>query len=112
MLIIAIFNWTGIATTKYASSLARSTLQTSKTILVWIFSMMLGWEIFLWEQMIGFFIMAVGTMIYNEVLVIPWAGFKEAVLKHKAEQEKLLEETEGHDDKPEDWIAEEQPALN
>lgn len=45
---IAFFNWTGVTTTKYASALARSTIDTSRTLLVWVISMIVGWEEFNW----------------------------------------------------------------
>ncbi|CAG9320695.1 unnamed protein product [Blepharisma stoltei] len=80
---IASFNFSGISTTKHVSSLARSTIGASRTFFVWIFSMILEWENFLWLQLIGFVLLVFGTLLYNEVLVLPWFGFKEAVGKHR-----------------------------
>ena len=100
-IIIAAFNWSGISTTKHASSLSRSTLQTTKTILVWVCSILIGWETFLWPQLIGFIILALGTMIYNEVIVIPWFGFKQSVeakKEQKARTDKIKETLENNDD--------------
>ena len=100
MIIIAAFNWSGISTTKHASSLSRSTLQCAKTILVWVCSMILQWETFLWPQLIGFVILAIGTMIYNEVIVIPWCGFKqsiEAKREEKARADKIKESLDNND---------------
>jgi uncharacterized membrane protein len=95
MVIIALFNWSGISTTKHSSALARSTLNTAKTILVWICSMLIGWEVFLWPQLIGFVILAIGTMIYNEVLVIPILGLKASVdeKREQKQREEKIEET-------------------
>ncbi|CAG9321013.1 unnamed protein product [Blepharisma stoltei] len=84
MFSIAFFNFTGISTTKYASALARSTIDTSRTLIVWVFSMAVGWEQFEWLQLIGFALLVIGTTVYNEVLILPWWGFKEAVEKHRA----------------------------
>jgi hypothetical protein len=102
MIVIALFNWSGISTTKHASALARSTLNTAKTILVWICSMIIGWEVFLWPQLIGFFVLAIGTMIYNEVLVIPLFGLKASVeskREAKTREEKIKEtlKNDGHE---------------
>ncbi|OMJ70872.1 hypothetical protein SteCoe_31058 [Stentor coeruleus] len=88
MLSVSLFNWTGISTTKYAGSLARSTVDTSRTFLVWLACMLLGWEQFLWPQLIGFFFLSFGTLVYNEVLILPFASFKKAVQEHQAEKEK------------------------
>lgn len=82
---ISLFNWSGLSVTKNASSLARSTIDTSRTASVWIAELALGWEGFSVIQLGGFLLLALGTFIYNEVLVIPWLGFKEAVLKHQEE---------------------------
>ncbi|OMJ94984.1 hypothetical protein SteCoe_1676 [Stentor coeruleus] len=87
--VVAMFNWTGIAITKYTSSLARSTLKTTNAVFVWVVSIFLGWENFLWQQLIGFLILVSGTLIYNEILIIPLWGFKQAAYKRKAEKEKV-----------------------
>jgi len=83
MVSIGLFNTTGVTITKNASAVARSTIDTSRTILVWAISMALGWEGFVWLQLIGFVFLVPGTLIYNEILVIPWFGLKESVEAHK-----------------------------
>lgn len=88
MLSVSLFNWTGISTTKYAGSLARSTIDTSRTFFVWSVCILLGWEKFLWPQLIGFFFLAFGTLVYNEVIVLPFDSFRKAVQDHKDEKEK------------------------
>lgn len=85
MISIALFNWTGLSTTKHASALARSTIDTSRTLLVWAFSMAVGWEKFEYLQLVGFVLLVFGTMLYNEVLILPCFGFKEAVAAHRKE---------------------------
>jgi drug/metabolite transporter (DMT)-like permease len=45
---IAFFNSFGIAVTKYASAAQRSTIDTSRTFLIWFFSCILGLEKFRW----------------------------------------------------------------
>ena len=98
MMSLAIFNWTGISTTKHASSLARSTIDTCRTVLVWVLSMIIGWEQFIWVQLIGFIVLILGTAIYNEVLVLPFFGLRESVEAHRRhlkEQERLLDDASG-----------------
>lgn len=85
MLTIAVLYWTGIYTTKYASALARSTYETSRSILVWIFSIVIGWEAFEYLQLGGFMVMTLGLLLFNEIIVFPYFGFREAVEKHKDE---------------------------
>jgi len=43
---IACFNSFGIACTKYASSAQRSTIDTSRTLTIWLLSIALGLETF------------------------------------------------------------------
>ena len=85
MFTIALLYWTGIYSTKYASALARSTYETSRSILVWMFSIAIGWESFEILQLIGFMIMTVGLLLFNEIIIFPFFGFREAVEKHKEE---------------------------
>jgi len=44
---IAFFNATGVAITKYASSSQRSTIDTSRTMVIWLINMALGKEKFI-----------------------------------------------------------------
>jgi drug/metabolite transporter (DMT)-like permease len=82
---IAVLYWTGIYTTKYASALARSTYETSRAILVWMVSILAGWENFEILQLVGFMIMTVGLLLFNEIIVFPFFGFRESVEKHREE---------------------------
>lgn len=44
---IASFNTTAVSVTKYASAAQRSTIDASRTVLIWAASLALGWEDFL-----------------------------------------------------------------
>jgi drug/metabolite transporter (DMT)-like permease len=72
---IAGFNSTGIATTKYASAAQRSTIDTSRTLTIWIMSVSLGLEDFLPWEIPGFVLLVIGTLVYNEIVVVPYFGF-------------------------------------
>jgi len=48
MISIAFFNVFGITTTKVASAAQRSTIDTSRTLIIWIASCLLGLEVFHW----------------------------------------------------------------
>ena len=85
LITIALLYWTGIYTTKYASALARSTYETSRSILVWIFSILIGWESFEGLQLGGFMTMTLGLLLFNEIVIFPFFGFRESVEKHKEE---------------------------
>lgn len=87
---IALFNATGVAITKYASAAQRSTIDTSRTLLIWMVSLGLGWENFLPWELLGFVFLVIGTLIYNEIVVVPI----EAMMKFtKVEMAKRNEDT-------------------
>lgn len=65
---IAIFNFCGLNITKYVSSVARTTVDTCRTILIWLVSLSLGWENFLWLQVLGFLFVIYGTFVYNQMI--------------------------------------------
>jgi len=75
VIFIAGMNGLGMAVTKYASSANRVTLQQTKIILIWGFFLIYqggGHENFKYLQLIGFVIMLIGVIIYNEIIVIPF----------------------------------------
>jgi len=74
---IAFFNWSGITVTQKASATARSTIDSSRTILIWVVELALHWNKFNPEQMLGFFLLASGTMIYNQIIELPGLRDKE-----------------------------------
>jgi uncharacterized membrane protein len=72
---IASFNAFGVTVTKNASSAQRSTIDTSRTVLVWIFQLATRQEKFKVLQLVGFIILVCGTLVYNEIVVVPYYGF-------------------------------------
>jgi len=78
---IALFNFFGVATTKYASAPQRSTVDTSRTVLIWIFFLSFdikgAEESFHWLELIGFVFLVIGTLVYNEIVIVPFMGFDE-----------------------------------
>ena len=71
---IACFNATGVAVTKYASAPQRSTIDTSRTLLIWLISIMLGQEKIVplsAAEAGAFALLAGGTLVYNEIVILP-----------------------------------------
>lgn len=71
---IGFYNVFGITTTKVASSAQRATIDTSRTLTVWIASVSLGLEPFHWQSIFGFVFLVFGTLIYNEILILRFWG--------------------------------------
>ena len=86
---ISLFNVFGISTTKFASAAQRSTIDTSRTVLIWICSCSFLGEKFQPWSIIGFVLLIAGTLIYNEIIEVPCLGFnewtKKAIKARKAE---------------------------
>lgn len=74
MVSIACYNVCGITTTKLASAAQRATIDTSRTLIIWMMSCLLGLEVFHWEAIFGFVFLVFGTLVYNEIIVIPIWG--------------------------------------
>ena len=96
MISIAFYNFFGLSVTKYASAAQRATLDISRTVLIWVFFLLYpgqGKETFYWLQLIGFVILVLGTLVFNEIIIIPFCGFdcctKDALRAADQEQTRL-----------------------
>lgn len=67
---IALFNFSGVTVTQQASAVARSTVDVSRTIIIWAFELAMGWNSFNSLQLVGFVVVAIGTMLYNRLIVV------------------------------------------
>ncbi|KAG9392847.1 Solute carrier family 35 member SLC35F1/F2/F6 [Carpediemonas membranifera] len=76
ILSIAGFNVAGITITKRMSAGARATIDSCRTLFIWLISMALGWEDFHILMVFGFLILVWGTLMYNKVLPGPWQSVK------------------------------------
>lgn len=94
---IAFFNFSGVTVTQKASAVSRSTIDVSRTILIWAVELSLGWNNFNMLQLAGFFVLALGTMIYNRLIVFSFLDTAESLaesaslLKKKEQSPKALQ---------------------
>jgi drug/metabolite transporter (DMT)-like permease len=75
MVSIGGFNFFGLSVTRTVSATARSTIDTCRTLFIWVVSLGLGWETFKWLQVVGFGLLVYGTMLFNEIIQPPTVGF-------------------------------------
>ena len=69
---VAFYNYFGVTVTKNVSSLARAIIDVTRTIFVWAFGLfVMQWEVYNNLQLIGFIILILGNLVYNEILKIP-----------------------------------------
>lgn len=62
---IAFFNYAGISVTKEISATTRMVLDSLRTLVIWVVSLALGWEVFQGLQVLGFLVLLIGTATYN-----------------------------------------------
>jgi drug/metabolite transporter (DMT)-like permease len=72
MLAVALFNFAGATVTQKSSAVARTTIKISSTITIWLAELFFGWNTFSPLQFAGFVFVALGTIIYNRLVVINW----------------------------------------
>lgn len=65
------FNFFGLSVTRQISATARSTIDTCRTLFIWLVSLGLGWETFKWLQVAGFVLLVWGTALFNEIVNPP-----------------------------------------
>ncbi|MCQ2818231.1 MAG: solute carrier family 35 protein [archaeon] len=95
---IALYNIVGINLTKLVSSTARAIIDTARTVFIWLFFLI--WapvkdtkEHFYWMQFLGFLFLLAGSVIYNEIVAIPFFNLdyytRENIAKRKLEEKDL-----------------------
>lgn len=67
---IALFNWSGVTVTQNSSATARSTIDVTRTVIIWVIELSMAWNYFSWMQLVGFFILTVGSLLYNRIITV------------------------------------------
>ena len=101
IVLVIIQNSAGILITKYGSSAQRSTIECARIPIVWLYFMLVPIrydeakqqnvydEYFTWLQLIGFSLLFVSVLYYNELLEIPFCGLNENTRRAIASREIL-----------------------
>ncbi|KAF2854093.1 integral membrane protein-like protein [Plenodomus tracheiphilus IPT5] len=77
MISIGGFNFFGLSVTRTVSATSRSTIDTCRTLFIWIVSLGLGWETFKWLQVLGFALLVYGTFLFNDLIRPPLKSWVE-----------------------------------
>ncbi|KAH8692777.1 hypothetical protein BGW36DRAFT_399578 [Talaromyces proteolyticus] len=85
MISIGGFNFFGLSVTRTVSATSRSTIDTCRTLFIWLVSLALGWENFKWLQVVGFVLLVYGTFLFNDIVRPPLKALlpKREVLVHE-----------------------------
>ena len=73
MISIGGFNFFGLSVTRSVSATSRSTIDTCRTLFIWVVSLGLHWETFKWLQIVGFVLLVYGTFLFNNIVGAPWS---------------------------------------
>ncbi|KAH8909709.1 hypothetical protein BR93DRAFT_909187 [Coniochaeta sp. PMI_546] len=76
MVSIGGFNFFGLSVTRTVSATSRSTIDTCRTLFIWIVSLGLGWETFKWLQVVGFALLVYFTFLFNGLVQPPFEFLK------------------------------------
>ncbi len=79
MVSIGGFNFFGLSVTRSVNATSRSTIDTCRTLFIWLVSLGLGWETFKWLQVAGFALLVYFTFVFNG-LVRPPFGMRQQEL--------------------------------
>lgn len=71
------FNFFGLSVTRSVSATSRSTIDTCRTLFIWIVSLGLGWETFKWLQILGFALLVYFTFVFNGIVQPPLQCLRE-----------------------------------
>lgn len=69
ILSIAFFNYAGISVTKEISATSRMVLDSVRTVVIWVFSLAIGWQKFQGLQLGGFVVLVFGMCLYNDIII-------------------------------------------
>ena len=70
--------------TKNASALHTVLIENLRTLFVWMTFLINGREKFLFGELIGYLLVILGTLIYNEIIEIPIGCMKKNTYKNRA----------------------------
>merc|ERR1711990_74486 len=84
----------GISVTKELSATTRMVLDSIRTLVIWMVSIGVGWQNFFALQLLGFCILIVGMMLYNDIVILP-IGRRVFATCRQQEPYGVMEEEEG-----------------
>ena len=68
ILSVGAFNFAGVTVTSTMNATTRMVLDSIRTMLVWVISFLIGWQVLQPLQPVGYFVLVVGTAIYHDLI--------------------------------------------
>ncbi|KAH7131360.1 hypothetical protein B0J13DRAFT_562430 [Dactylonectria estremocensis] len=89
MISIGGFNFFGLSVTRSVSATSRSTIDTCRTLFIWIVSLGLGWESFKWLQIVGFALLVYFTFVFNGIVQPPLKSWRHEEIERLLPEEPI-----------------------
>jgi drug/metabolite transporter (DMT)-like permease len=70
IIVISFVNFSMIAVIKYGSAISSVTVSSLRILLLWVVSLVAGWEKFSILELLGFILVLIGSLLYNEIIRI------------------------------------------
>ncbi|KAL1929500.1 hypothetical protein VTP01DRAFT_1638 [Rhizomucor pusillus] len=71
-LMVALFNFFGLAVSTSVGVPGRSVIDALRTVLIWVIAIHYGWDAFSWVQLVGFIVLVLGVFAFNGVFSWVW----------------------------------------
>ena len=68
---IAFFNYAGLSVTKEQNAVTRMVLDSIRTLFIWVFGLLVKWQIFNFYQPVGFVCLVIGSCIFYNIIFSP-----------------------------------------
>lgn len=81
------------------SATTRTVLDSVRTLVIWVISLALKWEVFSWIQLGGFIVLVIGMCVYNDILIRPTI---KRYMNRDSESEQIIDD---NDDEPSEIIS-------
>ena len=109
---VCLYNIVGVNLTKLVSSAARAVVDNGRTVSVWLFFLIFNpvpgtKENFRVVQFIGLLFIVFGTLVYNEIIVLPFCGLDYDIRQKIVERDKenLIKKLEEEEDEEKLYIS-------
>ncbi|EAR98082.2 UAA transporter family protein (macronuclear) [Tetrahymena thermophila SB210] len=97
--VLMLMNGISACIIKYHGALNKTMVSAVSPFVVWIITIWLKWDVFNFGQFTGYSVITLGTLLYTEVLVLPFWGLNKKLIMKKQIQSKNLKVKVKNDNK-------------
>lgn len=91
---IGFFNFAGVSITKELSATTRMVLDSVRILVIWSFTVLVGWQAFIPLTLLGFVLLVLGMKIYNRIIPLPCLPYEDVLTVRESERELIDDDEE------------------